>query len=95
MRDMETSETELAMADLEQAQRRLERVTRTARAAGEIHSDIQKGFVRAEVIGWQDLIDAGGLLTTPQVSRRRQYCHRELLMVLPSRRFLGLAVVDV
>ena len=29
-------------------------------AAGEIHSDIQKGFVRAEVIGWSDLVDAGG-----------------------------------
>jgi GTP-binding protein YchF len=29
-------------------------------AAGEIHTDIQNGFVRAEVIGWQDLIDAGG-----------------------------------
>ena len=29
-------------------------------AAGEIHSDIQKGFVRAEVIGWKELIDAGG-----------------------------------
>jgi GTP-binding protein YchF len=29
-------------------------------AAGEIHSDIQKGFVRAEVIGWEELVDAGG-----------------------------------
>jgi ribosome-binding ATPase YchF (GTP1/OBG family) len=29
-------------------------------AAGEIHSDIQKGFVRAEVIGWEDLVAAGG-----------------------------------
>jgi GTP-binding protein YchF len=29
-------------------------------AAGEIHSDIQKGFVRAEVIGADALIDAGG-----------------------------------
>ncbi len=29
-------------------------------AAGEIHTDIQKGFVRAEVIGWRELIDAGG-----------------------------------
>jgi hypothetical protein len=29
-------------------------------AAGEIHSDIQRGFVRAEVIGWQPLLDAGG-----------------------------------
>ena len=30
------------------------------RAAGEIHSDIQRGFVRAEVVGWDELIDAGG-----------------------------------
>jgi hypothetical protein len=29
-------------------------------AAGEIHSDIQHGFVRAEVVGWQELLDAGG-----------------------------------
>jgi GTP-binding protein YchF len=29
-------------------------------AAGDIHSDIQKGFVRAEVIGWDALVDAGG-----------------------------------
>jgi GTP-binding protein YchF len=29
-------------------------------AAGEIHSDIQKGFVRAEVIGWRELLQAGG-----------------------------------
>jgi ribosome-binding ATPase len=29
-------------------------------AAGQIHTDIQKGFVRAEVIGWRALVDAGG-----------------------------------
>jgi GTP-binding protein YchF len=29
-------------------------------AAGEIHTDIQRGFVRAEVVGWQELVDAGG-----------------------------------
>ena len=29
-------------------------------AAGLIHSDIQRGFVRAEVIGWEQLVDAGG-----------------------------------
>jgi GTP-binding protein YchF len=29
-------------------------------AAGEIHSDIQRGFVRAEVIGCRELLDAGG-----------------------------------
>jgi ribosome-binding ATPase YchF (GTP1/OBG family) len=27
---------------------------------GEIHTDIQKGFVRAEVIGWDALVEAGG-----------------------------------
>ena len=29
-------------------------------AAGEIHTDIQQGFVRAEVIDWKELVDAGG-----------------------------------
>ena len=29
-------------------------------AAGQIHSDIQRGFVRAEVVGWDALRDAGG-----------------------------------
>jgi hypothetical protein len=29
-------------------------------AAGEIHTDLARGFIRAEVIGWQALLDAGG-----------------------------------
>jgi ribosome-binding ATPase len=29
-------------------------------AAGLIHSDIQRGFVRAEVVGWEELVSAGG-----------------------------------
>jgi hypothetical protein len=29
-------------------------------AAGQIHSDIQRGFVRAEVVGWEALVQAGG-----------------------------------
>jgi len=29
-------------------------------AAGEVHTDMQRGFVRAEVIGWEALVDAGG-----------------------------------
>jgi ribosome-binding ATPase len=29
-------------------------------AAGQIHTDIHKGFVRAEVVGWRELVDAGG-----------------------------------
>ena len=35
-------------------------------AAGEIHSDIQRGFVRAEVIGWDELVDAGGYARRPR-----------------------------
>jgi GTP-binding protein YchF len=29
-------------------------------AAGEVHTDMQRGFVRAEVVGWDELVDAGG-----------------------------------
>jgi ribosome-binding ATPase len=29
-------------------------------AAGRVHGDIQAGFVRAEVIGWRELVEAGG-----------------------------------
>ncbi len=30
-------------------------------AAGEIHSDIQRGFIRAEIVGYDDLITVGGM----------------------------------
>lgn len=29
-------------------------------AAGRVHSDMERGFVRAEVIGWEELVSAGG-----------------------------------
>jgi ribosome-binding ATPase YchF (GTP1/OBG family) len=29
-------------------------------AAAEVHTDMQRGFVRAEVISWEELVDAGG-----------------------------------
>jgi ribosome-binding ATPase len=29
-------------------------------AAGEVHTDMQRGFVRAEVVPWQELVGAGG-----------------------------------
>ena len=35
------------------------RGTAAPKAAGKIHSDIERGFIRAEVIGWQDLIRLG------------------------------------
>jgi ribosome-binding ATPase YchF (GTP1/OBG family) len=30
-------------------------------AASAIHSDIARGFIRAEVIGWEELLEAGSL----------------------------------
>jgi ribosome-binding ATPase YchF (GTP1/OBG family) len=29
-------------------------------AAGEVHTDMQRGFVRAEIVSWDELVDAGG-----------------------------------
>jgi ribosome-binding ATPase len=36
------------------------RGTTAWQAAGKIHSDIQRGFVRAEVVPWDELVSAGG-----------------------------------
>lgn len=33
---------------------------RAPQAAGEIHTDFEKGFIRAEIINWQEFINAGG-----------------------------------
>ena len=35
--------------------------TKAPQAAGKIHSDIERGFIRAEVISYKDLIDCGSL----------------------------------
>ncbi len=36
--------------------------TKAPQAAGVIHTDFEKGFIRAEVVGYQDLIDAGSMI---------------------------------
>ena len=38
----------------------IEQGTSARRAAGKIHTDIEKGFVAAEIIGWHDLVELGG-----------------------------------
>jgi ribosome-binding ATPase YchF (GTP1/OBG family) len=40
-------------------------------AAGVIHSDIQKGFIRAEIISFQDLIQAGGETQAKRAGKMR------------------------
>ena len=37
----------------------IRRGTRAPKAAGAIHSDIERGFIRAEVVRWDDLLAAG------------------------------------
>lgn len=38
----------------------VEKNSRAPQAAGKIHTDFEKGFIRAEVINWQDLLNCGG-----------------------------------
>jgi ribosome-binding ATPase YchF (GTP1/OBG family) len=32
-----------------------------AQAAGAVHTDMERGFIKAEVIGWRDLVDCGSI----------------------------------
>lgn len=40
--------------------------TTALKAAGSIHSDIEKGFIRAEVISWEELLKHGSFLTAKE-----------------------------
>jgi GTP-binding protein YchF len=40
--------------------RAIERGTRARQAAGAVHTDMERGFVAAEVTSWEDLVRAGG-----------------------------------
>src|SRR5258707_1618473 len=42
-----------------------------AKAAGEIHSDIEKGFIRAEVLRWNDLLAAGSIAAAREKAQVR------------------------
>jgi ribosome-binding ATPase YchF (GTP1/OBG family) len=40
-------------------------------AAGAIHSDLARGFIRAEVIGWQELLEHGSMAEAKRHGRVR------------------------
>ena len=40
-------------------------------AAGTIHTDIQKGFIRAEIIGWADFVECGGETEAKRAGKQR------------------------
>ena len=50
----------------------IRRGTPAVEAAGTIHSDIQRGFIRAEVVGYDDLIAAGSLAEAKKAGRFRR-----------------------
>lgn len=39
----------------------IRRGTKAPQAAGEIHSDFERGFIRAETLGWEDFVTAGSV----------------------------------
>jgi len=41
------------------------------KAAGAIHSDIEKGFIRAEVVRWNDLLAAGSVAAAREKAQVR------------------------
>ncbi len=46
--------------------------TKAPQAAGIIHTDFEKGFIKAEVINWQTLLDAGGYVPARERGLLRQ-----------------------
>lgn len=51
------------------------------KAAGIVHTDFERGFIRAEVINWKDLLDLGGLFCGEKIRKitprgKRIYCAR-------------------
>lgn len=49
----------------------IRRGDRAVDAAGEIHSDLAKGFIRAEVVGWEELLDLGSHARAREKARLR------------------------
>ena len=45
--------------------------TPASRAAGKIHTDLERGFIRAEVIAWDELLELGGLNPAKEVGKLR------------------------
>jgi len=49
----------------------IQRATRAQKAAGKIHSDIERGFIRAEVVAYKDFVEKGGLAGVKQAGLMR------------------------
>jgi GTP-binding protein YchF len=60
-----------AVGDKEVRARSLPEGSTAHDAAGAVHTDMQRGFVRAEVIGWEDLVKAGSFAAARDAGRLR------------------------
>ncbi|MCE5221718.1 MAG: redox-regulated ATPase YchF [Clostridium sp.] len=49
----------------------IKRGTKAPAAAGKIHSDIERGFIRAEVVGYNDLVECGSETTAKEKGKFR------------------------
>ena len=47
------------------------RGTPARRAAGSVHTDIERGFVAAEIVPWSDLVEAGGYAAARERAKLR------------------------
>jgi ribosome-binding ATPase YchF (GTP1/OBG family) len=45
--------------------------TTAVEAAGSIHTDMQKGFIRAEIIAWDDFVQGGGETGAKRAGKQR------------------------
>ena len=45
--------------------------TKAQKAAGKIHSDMERGFIRAEIVTYQDFITSGGIAAAKESGRVR------------------------
>ena len=63
--------TYLTTGEIETRAWTIKRGTPAVEAAGKIHSDIQKGFIRAETIGYEDFISCGGRVGAREAGKAR------------------------
>jgi len=63
--------TFLTTGEMETRAWTITRTTSAAEAAGKIHSDIQKGFIRAEVVSYADMVACGGRAAAREMGKVR------------------------
>jgi GTP-binding protein YchF len=60
-----------AVGEKEVRARSLKRGLTAVEAAGKVHTDMQEGFVRAEVVGWEELVEAASFAHARELGKLR------------------------